>query len=79
MTNDMATGILAAMELKQKYKDLQAENKRLREFIEKHHPKHQHDHEYFHDHCFLCAEDEKRYKLIEQVLTNETNDSATDD
>ncbi len=48
--------------------DLQAENKRLRAWIDKIRPKHRHDHEYFHVNCYLCDIEERDWKEFQQAL-----------
>jgi len=41
---------------------------RMESFIHKHHPKYGHDHDYWHDDCFLCKCDKAQYKEVEQAL-----------
>lgn len=47
---------------------LQAENKRLRDFINKKHPPHRHDHDYFHNDCSLCRREKEDYVEVDQAL-----------
>ena len=55
-------------ELDAKFKKLVIENKRLRGFIEKHHPPNRHDHSYFHDDCGLCQMEKNEYEEVQQLL-----------
>lgn len=57
--------------IKQRQDDLEAENKRLRDYIMKLRPKHDHDHSYFHDDCRLCQIEKRRFAKTERVLNGE--------
>ena len=54
--------------------ELQAENERLKDFIQKKHPKHRHDHDYYHINCTLCGLEKIAYKEVSQALKGEPNE-----
>ena len=54
------------------YVELQAENERLKDFIQKNHPKHRHDHDYYHINCTLCSLEKIAYKEVSRVLKGDT-------
>jgi len=54
-----------------KCSELQAENERLKDFIQKKHPKHRHDHDYYHINCTLCGLEKIAYKEVSQALKGE--------
>ena len=55
-----------------KCSELQAENERLKDFIQKKHPKHRHDHDYYHINCTLCSLEKIAYKEVSRVLKGDT-------
>jgi len=40
---------------------LSVENEKLKKLLDKHIPKHSHDHDYWHDDCYLCQNDKAFY------------------
>ena len=48
--------------------DVFNENERLKDFIQKKHPKHRHDHDYYHINCTLCGLEKIAYKEVSQAL-----------
>jgi cell division protein FtsB len=60
--------------LKARVEELERDNKRLREFIIKNHPPNRHDHNYFHDDCFLCQIEKRDYEKVEQALKESSDD-----